>query len=161
VYSVPIEVDSCIADVHRRFDSHSHFAWIDFGVIKGIWRTHHILPTTVSKPLGEKIIISTFSPPDTSITYYDLLSDDEPRIAGGTFVVPRRMIDTLEKLSSSLLGRWLHDLYCDDDQSAMFMLYSHNSHLFRAIRYDARKHHRFLDPPLHKFMSRWKHLIAD
>ena len=131
---------------HAAQQSSSKFvAWVDFGIASSSGQDLTILPPSrfdCSRFPEDMVTIQALAPPPaTRLPPGAFIAEANPRIAGGFFVMPTSLASTFESIYKEFLVAWRAAGICDDDQAALYEIWSHHPKLLNPIYKRSDRHH--------------------
>lgn len=134
-----------LSHTQKIIPGYNHYAWIDFGwVLNGALET---LPKNIDlSKLGNKIILNNIDPlPKHNISAEDMLSIHKIYFAGGSFIVPAHLIETLQNAYTKKLEEWKMKGVADDDQNLFYQLWVDNKDMFEYVSGQGNWHALYRD----------------
>jgi hypothetical protein len=123
---------SFIKQTKEQYD-YEFYAWIDFGYVRN---SDLNIPRNISVNLFEKkIMYNCFRYPDINkqIDPNVLLQLDDIIVMGGSFILPKSLVDTYEELYEENLLKLYDQYISDDDQNVVVQIYYKNPDLFHLL----------------------------
>lgn len=123
---------SFIKQTKEQYD-YEFYAWIDFGYVRN---SDLNIPRNISVNLFEKkIMYNCFRYPDINkqIDPNVLLQLDDIIVMGGSFILPKSLVDTYEELYEENLLKLYDQYISDDDQNVVVQIYYKTPDLFHLL----------------------------
>ena len=118
----------------KEYYNYDFYAWIDFGYIRN---SDLNIPQNINvNVLPNKIMYNCFHYPDINnrIDPNVLLQLDDIIVMGGSFILPKCLVDTYERLYEENLLKLYDQHISDDDQNVVVQIYYKNPELFHLLK---------------------------
>jgi len=123
-----------IKQVKDTYPDYRFYAWVDFGFL--LDRPVSLSKVNIDNLDASKVTFGRQTLP-RKIDALEMLTTDEIYIRGGTFFIPKDLVDRFEDLYYKKLQQWYNELHItDDDQNLLLQLYNDEPSLFCLIAAD-------------------------
>lgn len=125
-----------LSETCRVFSNFEYYGWIDFGYLKPFLNASDLpLKLDYSKLKEDKITFGVMvNPPVNRISPDDMLREESIFFHGASFIVPKKLVFSYEKLYEEKVLELYDQFVSDDDQNIVYQIYYDHPEMFQYFK---------------------------